>query len=166
VSPFPAAHPYTFCSANQARPTPNQLCVHASNEPQKVYRVLDRLKETKYLFEITVRSGCSVPQASTTQPLLFSISEAIKVPPVEVSGAYAVGWLVCGGVALEIERCASGDVRIQLNVKSQFVVVHLGRLQQTADLHSSLTLLLLCLGCRLLALFREELSVVARELLE
>jgi hypothetical protein len=97
---------------------------------------------------------------------LFSISEAIKVPPVEVSGAYAVGWLVCGGVALEIERCASGDVRIQLNVKSQFVVVHLGRLQQTADLHSSLTLLLLCLGCRLLALFREELSVVARELLE
>jgi hypothetical protein len=148
---FPCSTPlyFLFCKPSQA--------VHASNEPQKVYRVLDRLKETKYLFEITVRSGCSVPQASTTQPLLFSISEAIKVPPVEVSGAYAVGWLVCGGVALEIERCASGDVRIQLNVKSQFVVVHL---------HSSLTLLLLCLGCRLLALFREELSVVARELLE
>jgi hypothetical protein len=87
--------------------------------------------------------------------LVFSISEAIKVPPVEVSGASAVGWLVCGIVALEIERRACGDVRVQLNVKSQLVIIHLGRLQQTANLHSSLTLLLLCLGCRLLTLFRE-----------
>jgi hypothetical protein len=77
-----------------------------------------------------------------------------------------VGHLLCCGVALEIVRRACGNVSVQLNVQSQLVIVHLRRLQETADLHSPLTLLLLGFGRCLLALFCKQLGVVARELLE
>ena len=61
---------------------------------------------------------------------------------------------------------ARSDGCVQLDVKSQLVIIHLRWLQQTSHLHRSLTLLLLgCLG-RLLTLFREQLGIVARELLQ
>jgi hypothetical protein len=67
---------------------------------------------------------------------------------------------------LAVKGRARCSVRIQLDVKSQLIVVHLRRLQKTTNLHRTLALLLLgCIG-RLLALFRKQLGVVTRELLQ
>jgi hypothetical protein len=98
--------------------------------------------------------------------LHLSTSEVIEVPSVKVTRAPAVGHLLCCGVVLEIVRCACGNVSVQLNVESQLVIVHLRGLQETANLHSPLTLLFLGLGRCLLALLCKQLGVVARELLE
>jgi len=51
-------------------------------------------------------------------------------------------------------------------VQSQLVIVHLRRLEQTADFHGARTLLLLGFSGRFLAVFGEEVRVVARELLQ
>jgi hypothetical protein len=70
------------------------------------------------------------------------------------------------GDLLQVERCARGDVRVQFNVQSQLIIIHLRWLEETTDLHRPLAFLLLRLGRRLLALFCKQLGVVARELLE
>ena len=67
---------------------------------------------------------------------------------------------------ITVEWRARCDVCVQLNVESQLVIVHLRWLQKTADLHGTLTLLLLSLVSRLLTLFSKEFGVVARELLK
>jgi hypothetical protein len=51
-------------------------------------------------------------------------------------------------------------------IQSQLVILKLGRLKQTADLHSTLALLILRIFGRQLALFSKELGVVSRKFLE
>jgi hypothetical protein len=70
------------------------------------------------------------------------------------------------GSAFAIVRRARSHICIQLNVKSQLIVIHLRRLQQTTDLHGSLTLLFLRRLRSLLTLLEEQLSVIPRELLQ
>jgi hypothetical protein len=85
------------------------------------------------------------PRSNAAQPSSVSNSETINVPAVKLDRASAVGWLVLGSAVLKIERRARGDIRVQFNIESQLVIVHLRWLQQTTDLQSPLTLLLLCL---------------------
>lgn len=65
-----------------------------------------------------------------------------------------------------IPRRACGRAYVQVFVKSQLIVVHLGGFEQAANLHGSLTLFLLRFGRRLFALFCKELCIVAGELLQ
>jgi hypothetical protein len=62
--------------------------------------------------------------------------------------------------------CTCRDVRVQLHIQSQLVVVHLGWLQQSANLHRTLAFFLLSLRGRLLTLLSKQLGVVAGKLLQ
>lgn len=99
-----------------------------------------------------------------TNSSLIHPSKAVDVPSIEVIRKLALGSLVW--CSLSIVGCTRGYISTQLNVKSQLVILHLRRLQQSTNLHSAFTLLFFSsLGC-LLALFGEQLCIVARELLQ
>lgn len=105
-----------------------------------------------------------LPQPHATRPSCQTLSKTVRppfvgavdrfFPSLSIHRAFAVKW------------CARCNVRIQLDVKSQLIVVHLGGLQETANLHRTLALLLLGRVGRLLPLLGKELRVVARELLQ
>lgn len=61
---------------------------------------------------------------------------------------------------------ARSHICVQLDVKSQLIIVHLRRLQQTTNLHSPFTLLFLRSLCSLFTLLGKQLSIVAGELLQ
>jgi hypothetical protein len=67
---------------------------------------------------------------------------------------------------LSVVGCARSHTCVQLDIESQLVVVHLRRLEETANLHRSLALLLLGRRGSLLTLFGVELSVVTGELFQ
>jgi hypothetical protein len=67
---------------------------------------------------------------------------------------------------LSVVGCACSHSCVQLDIKSQLVIVHLRRLEETADLHGSLALLLLGRRGSLLTLFGVQLSVVTGELFQ
>jgi len=85
------------------------------------------------------------PRPNAAQPSNVSNSEAIYVPAVKLGRASVMRWPVICGVVTDIERRARSDIRVQFSVESQLVIVHLRWLQKTANFHSPLTLLLLCL---------------------
>lgn len=96
------------------------------------------------------------PNTTTISWLLRNIpspSQSIHVPSIKVIRAHIACRLV--GSTLRVVGRARGHICFQFDVKSQFVIVHLRRLQQTAHLHGTLSLLLLGRLGRLLAFFGE-----------
>lgn len=69
-------------------------------------------------------------------------------------------------MARSIEWRARCGMRIEVFLQSQLVVVHLGGLQQTANLHRTLSFVLFGLGGLLLTFLGKELGIVTRELLQ
>jgi hypothetical protein len=67
---------------------------------------------------------------------------------------------VCDSIPGRARSCYGTQIFIQ----SQLIIVHLRRLEQTANLHGSIALLLLSLDRRLLTLLGKELCIVAGEL--
>jgi len=98
---------------------------------------------------------------SDFHPLLRS-TPASQVPSNELFGPLWVG----ARRRNHVERRARCDVDGWIFVQSQLIIVHLRRLQESADLHGPLPLVFLRLGRSQLALLREELGIVTRELLQ
>jgi hypothetical protein len=93
-------------------------------------------------------------------------SQSVGIPPIKLARRFGLAIYICRVCARSIEGRACRDIRVEVFVKSQLVIVHLRRLQQTANLHGTLSLFFLHLRRCVLALFREKLRIVARELLE
>jgi hypothetical protein len=97
-------------------------------------------------------------------------SEAVDLPSVKLIRLLRVDKLCFQPTAnvrcCAIPRRACCDARVQVLVQSQLIVLHLRRLQQTANLHGTLTLFKFCLGGGLLTLLRKKLCVVARKLFQ
>lgn len=106
--------------------------------------------------------GNVVQKQPAFRSLSVPASYAIDVPSVEIACIFGLGLRICPLVIFAfIPRRARRNSCVEIFVKSQFVVVHLGRLQESADLHGTLALLLLGLAGRQLAFLGEELGIVA-----